>query len=245
MNEKLIFFSQAQGNLLIRLLLAHLAADFMLQTTGMVMQKKWFSKQMLAHISIVFALTAILGCNLLLALCIAITHWVIDGLKIELAEREIISPTRLFVADQLLHIVTIIILWAFFTHSAGALVQATWAPFSNYKWSLILLGYVIITTPVSYLIQHATSGMNRAVQQNPQRGGKWIGIFERIIIITFVLLAQYPAIGFLITGKSIIRFANNDEHLRSEYVLVGTMMSYALAILTGVGINCLLAGNTV
>jgi hypothetical protein len=55
-----------------------------------------------------------------------------------------------------------------------------------------------------------------------------------------VLLGQYAAIGFLITGKSIIRFANNDEHLRSEYVLVGTMMSYALAIMTGAAINWLL-----
>ncbi|HWZ22996.1 MAG TPA: hypothetical protein VNW06_10105, partial [Cytophagaceae bacterium] len=69
---------------------------------------------------------------------------------------------------------------------------------------------------------------------------KQIGIFERIIILTFVLLGQYEAIGFLITGKSIIRFANKEEHLRSEYVLVGTMMSYAMSIIVGVSINWLL-----
>ena len=54
------------------------------------------------------------------------------------------------------------------------------------------------------------------------------------------LLNQYEAIGFLITGKSIIRFAQKDENLKSEYVLVGTMMSYAIAIITGVIINNLL-----
>ena len=74
-----------------------------------------------------------------------------------------------------------------------------------------------------------------------ENGGKLIGIFERIIILTLVLLNQYEAIGFLITGKSIIRFADKNSDLKSEYVLVGTMMSYALAILIGVITKWLLA----
>jgi hypothetical protein len=73
-----------------------------------------------------------------------------------------------------------------------------------------------------------------------EHGGKLIGIFERIIILTLVLLNQYEAIGFLITGKSIIRFADHNSNLRSEYVLVGTMISYAMALLIGVLINNLL-----
>jgi hypothetical protein len=67
-----------------------------------------------------------------------------------------------------------------------------------------------------------------------------IGLFERVIILTLVLLGEYSAIGFLITGKSIIRFATQGENLRSEYVLVGTMMSYCVAIIIGVIINILM-----
>ncbi len=37
--------------------------------------------------------------------------------------------------------------------------------------------------------------------------------------------------------KNIIRFTQQNENLHSEYVLVGTMMSYAIAILVGVLIN--------
>ncbi len=60
-----------------------------------------------------------------------------------------------------------------------------------------------------------------AKENKIEHGGRRIGQFEqRIIILTFVLLQQYEAIGFLITGKSIIRFAQRDENLRSEYVLV-------------------------
>lgn len=62
--------------------------------------------------------------------------------------------------------------------------------------------------------------------QQEDRNGYLIGIFERIIILTFVLIHQYEAIGFLITGKSIIRFSSKNEVLKSEYVLLGTMMSY-------------------
>ena len=259
MNEKLIFFSQAEGTLLIRLLMAHVAADFMLQTTSIVNQKRWFSKYMAAHIVIVFVLTALLSGNLLLSIAITTFHWLIDGIKITIKTKNIISCTTLFMTDQLLHVISIIVAWSVFSHNWGAMIHAVRIPFTNYKCSLILLGYALITTPVGYIISEVTKGMNNpntdkkleaSLQtqeetnntntNNVQHGGKLIGIFERIIILTLVLLAQYSAIGFLITGKSIIRFANNDEHLRSEYVLVGTMMSYALAIMTGALINWLL-----
>ena len=79
--------------------------------------------------------------------------------------------------------------------------------------------------------------MTRNSDETLERGGKLIGQFERIIILTFVLLNQYEAIGFLITGKSIILFASNNENLRSEYVLIGTMINYDIIIITGVLLN--------
>ena len=47
MKNELILFSVAQGNLLIRLLLAHIISDFILQTDKMVKSKKWLSLYML------------------------------------------------------------------------------------------------------------------------------------------------------------------------------------------------------
>jgi hypothetical protein len=119
-------------------------------------------------------------------------------------------------------------------------------PIGNYKISLILLAYAWVYFPVGYIIKFATQSITHTNTLQPvlinaddkiEHGGKIIGQFERIIILTLVLLNQYEAIGFLITGKSIIRFADHNSDLRSEYVLVGTMMSYALAILTGVLVN--------
>ena len=122
-------------------------------------------------------------------------------------------------------------------------------PFLNYKISLLLLAYTWVYFPVGFLIKFATQSINHTnlavsntnTDDKIEHGGKLIGQFERIIILTLVLLNQYDAIGFLITGKSIIRFADHNSNLRSEYVLVGTMMSYAIAILTGVFVNYMLS----
>lgn len=246
MNSVPVFFTSEQGLLLIKLLFAQIISDFVLQTTVMVENKKWFSRQMLLHIVIVYASTALFSGLWILSGFITIAHWFIDGVKIELRKKEKFSESALFIADQSLHVAVILIAWAWYFKIFDALGNAIALPVNNYKISLILLGYAMVVWPVGYLIKYATQNMKKLVDGNDvenetrlEHGGKLIGQFERIIILTFVLLNQYEAIGFLITGKSIMRFAQQREHLRSEYVLVGTMMSYAVSILTGVLLNWL------
>lgn len=69
--------------------------------------------------------------------------------------------------------------------------------------------------------------------------GKWIGICERVLIITFVVMGQFTAIGFLMTAKSILRFSEkeNNTQLKTEYVLVGTLVSFTTAAMIGVLIS--------
>jgi hypothetical protein len=72
--------------------------------------------------------------------------------------------------------------------------------------------------------------------------GKWIGICERMLILTFVLMQQYTAIGFLMTAKSILRFSEKEANtqLKTEYVLVGTLVSFTSAAMIGVLLRFLL-----
>lgn len=69
--------------------------------------------------------------------------------------------------------------------------------------------------------------------------GKWIGICERILILTFVLVGQYTAIGFLMTAKSILRFSEKEANtqLKTEYILVGTLVSFVSAAMIGILMN--------
>ncbi len=236
------FFSNAQGNLLVRLLLAHILADFVLQTDAMVKNKAWRSRHMLMHIFLVFSTTWVFSGLWLVSLMIAILHWVIDSIKVILQKKYPQKQTTFFITDQVLHFLVIIPVWLWHYSLMDTLLVLLTEPFTNYKISLLLLGYAFVIWPGGYLLKFTLQNINSGnTEGKVEHGGKLIGWFERIIILTFVLLGQYEAIGFLVAGKGIIRFAGRDEHLRSEYVLVGTMMSYAISILTGVLITWLLS----
>lgn len=65
--------------------------------------------------------------------------------------------------------------------------------------------------------------------------GKLIGYLERCLILIFVIFSKYEAIGFLIAAKSILRFGEASSGTeKSEYVLAGTLLSLAFALLLGI-----------
>lgn len=234
-------FSEEQGNLLVRLLLSHVVADFILQSKTMLENKTWRSRNMVTHIAVVFLATLLFSLSFKIALVVAFTHWLIDSCKAEMQKLNKYKEHTLFVIDQCLHLLVILYLWAFTFDLYQRCIKALLLPFQNYKISLYILAYSIVIWPLGYLIRFALHKMVPPTNaDNIERGGKLIGQFERIIILTFVLLSQYEAIGFLITGKSIIRFADKNSEVKSEYVLVGTMMSYAFSILIGLGVKFLI-----
>lgn len=61
--------------------------------------------------------------------------------------------------------------------------------------------------------------------------GRLIGITERILALILLFLGEFEAIGFIIAAKSILRYDNEDS-AKTEYVLIGTMLSFGMAILT-------------
>ena len=65
--------------------------------------------------------------------------------------------------------------------------------------------------------------------------GLWIGALERLLIVTFVLMHEYSAIGFLIGAKSLLRFGDaskTNARKQSEYILIGTLLSFCFALFT-------------
>ena len=65
------------------------------------------------------------------------------------------------------------------------------------------------------------------------------------MVYTLVLLNQFSAIGFLIAAKSIFRFpeiSNSLDRQRVEYILIGTLFSFAVAIFSGLLVRTLTFG---
>ena len=64
----------------------------------------------------------------------------------------------------------------------------------------------------------------------------YIGILERLFVFSFILTGHFEAIGFLLAAKSIFRFGDLKEakdRKLTEYVLIGTLLSFGIALLTG------------
>lgn len=239
--NKIYLFTEMQVIFLIKLIIAHLLADFLFQTKKMVENKKWLSKEMFLHVFIVFITTFLFSFNLYISLIITILHYLIDGGKLELNKTKLSKPI-VFLLDQIAHVLIIILVWCIYFDNVNSVAKTLLIPFQNYKISLILLGFLLVTTPFGFFIGMVTKRLqntnNRKIKTD--KNGFLIGVFERLIILTFVLLAEYGAIGFLITGKSIIRFSAKNEDINSEYVLLGTMISYGMTIITGLIIKQLI-----
>lgn len=69
--------------------------------------------------------------------------------------------------------------------------------------------------------------------------GALIGNIERWLILAFVIMQRYEALGLLIAAKSIIRFGDK-ETAKTEYVLAGTLMSIFIAVMSGLMVTVMM-----
>lgn len=69
------------------------------------------------------------------------------------------------------------------------------------------------------------------------RRGRTIGILERLLIVTLVVMDQWAGIAFVIAAKSLARFKEFDDRNFAEYYLIGTLTSALFAIAVGLALK--------
>jgi len=170
-------------------------------------------------------------------LTITIIHYGVDLLKVY-AQRPS-TETFWFFLDQVLHFVTLFVCWYLFT---GADMPEL---FEFGTAELILFtGALLLTAPVGLSLKVFLSKWSVELDDNNslQKAGSHIGVLERLLVYVFVLSGHWEAIGFLIAAKSVFRFSDlKDAQNRrlTEYILIGTLLSFGLAILTGMLVTLL------
>ena len=113
--------------------------------------------------------------------------------------------------------------------------------FASKMW-IIAVGYILMLNPSSILLGLFLNKWAPASPNNQSlpNAGQWIGYIERILILTFVLIGSIEGVGFLLAAKSVFRFGelNKAREIRTtEYVLIGTLASFTIAILTGIAVS--------
>jgi len=232
--------------LFAKLLLAHLAGDFIFQPDSWVQERrlrKHRSLKLYLHVLIHGALTLLLVWDLsfwLPVVIIMMTHLVLDLAKtnIETASNKVYT----FIADQTLHLLVIALVWYSWERpnfDLNALFSA--------ELLIVITAAIFLTNPTSVIIRTLISQWTPdtlyTVTSSLPDAGKIIGYLERLLVLTFILNHHWEAVGFLLAAKSVFRFGNlKESHDRklTEYVLIGTLLSFGIALLVSIAVSYLI-----
>jgi hypothetical protein len=225
--------------LLIKLLIIHFLGDFVFQTNNFTKSKekyKLHSYHLYLHAGIHGILSWLILWELkywYVALFIFATHLLIDAVKLYATTKN--NNRWLFLMDQLLHISILVVLTAIIEPFSFSILQ----DYTAHLWSLLLC-ILFLTSPVAIMLKVFFTRWKLTEDDTGFYGlknaGKWIGAIERLLIFLFIITDNFSAVGLLLTAKSVFRFGDLSKAKNmklTEYVLIGTLLSFGIAILTG------------
>jgi hypothetical protein len=248
--------------LLALLFLAHICGDFYFQPSSWVNDryKKHLKsirlyQHVLIHAVFVFTILLCAGYSLDIVLYgsvfILITHFFIDLVKSHLPR-----TSSYFFLDQIMHIMMLVIMWGCITNQYDKVMETLLLKI-DYKLVVVLIAYIIVLKPAAIIISmllEQWSEIARGSSNNSEdeemstttkgedikslvSAGKVIGMVERVLILTFVLLNQFSGVGFLLAAKSVFRFGDlkeKNDHKMTEYVMLGTLLSVTITLFVGI-----------
>lgn len=225
--------------ILLKIFLAHLIGDFFLQPKKWIKDKEkkqiksvWLYAHIAVHIVLMFLFIWDISYTKLI-LSIGAIHLIIDAFKLLLQNEK--NKRVIFLLDQVFHIFTILLLTQFFYPDT---LQIDWSISNQLLLSIICVSF--LTFPTSIIMQTIFSKWNISKlnknNDSLKDAGMYIGVLERVLVFVFIVAGHWEAVGFLITAKSVFRFGDlsaSKERQLTEYVLIGTLISFSFAIITG------------
>ncbi|WP_316737115.1 DUF3307 domain-containing protein [Pedobacter aquatilis] len=232
---------------LIKLILAHLIGDFFLQPNSWVKDKeknKLKSGKLYMHVAVHIVLIFLVFLSFgvwKIALSIGLLHFIIDAGKSLFQTKK--NARLLFFIDQIFHFSSIVLIWHFFYKGYLDISYI-----DDIKTWVLIAGMLFLTMPTSIIMKVIIAKwLPESDDESPkslQNAGKYIGILERALIFVFIVTNHFEAVGFLLAAKSIFRFGDLKEahDLKlTEYVLIGTLLSFGIAIVVSLGIAAYIA----
>jgi len=102
---------------------------------------------------------------------------------------------------------------------------------------VLVPAYVLVWFPASWLVKRLLKPWIDQVRSGASptlvNAGAMIGYLERFLILTFVLLGEHTAVGFVLALKAAYRFKDTGDHAQAEYMLMGTFLSLAITLAVG------------
>ena len=241
----------------ILLILGHILGDYYFQNEKLAHDKQESKKKLLKH-CIYYSLAIFLvflpvyqSKMTFFLLFYSLSHLIIDFLKYYLSmsyeKNQVIKShdvLKIFLMDQLTHLISILIFSYLMAQNLNLLI------FNNpiipdfmsqlglsIKGILqVLLTFLLLHKPMNIAISlfikpYEPHGKKHKLGNSDKNAGRFIGTLERLIIVVFLYLESYSAIGLVMTAKSIFRYEKITEDAAfSEYYLLGTLLSTLFVI---------------
>lgn len=227
----------------LKLLLAHLAGDFLLQPRSWVEKRKTQVAYLLLHIAVHAGLLVLLFLPELsvrwpLIVFLVCAHLVIDSFKILMERIWQRQSFRIFWIDQVLHLITLFAITVF----QYGFPPAWWTALISVKSMLYVIALLLIACVSPVVLRlfffkwEKEKELHTKAASSLVDAGLLIGIMERLMIVLFIQIGFLSGIGFLLAAKSIFRFgdlAKAKDTKFTEYVLLGTLASFVMGIAIG------------
>ena len=240
-------------NVLIIFIIFHVFGDYYLQGKNIARAKRTKYLALLGHIALFifsaialsFLYNSIVLFNYLMY--IVLSHLVIDSMKFiienKLKETRFCKSDKIYVWDQLLHLLAIFIIYEFFLRNGNNLELAPFlniSPHKTMKFIRFILMLLLILKPTNITFIKMYSHLKpknsedqeiNALREDEFKIGRIIGNMERLLVLLLLIVNQFAAIGLIFTAKSIIRFEKiSKEKTFAEYYLLGTLFSMLATI---------------
>jgi len=217
---------------LLRLLLAHAVADFLLQTATMARSKmspKWLGAHAGIHAAayVVVLIPRPWPEIVAISLGLFVVHATIDWCKAAIGSGSAFA----FALDQVAHLVTLV---------AAASLAPT-APFpaadvlgpivASPRWTLLATVYVTAIFGGNYFVQAVVAPF-RAAGAVGDRRGEIVGWFERFVFVTLLASDHAGAVALLVVAKTIVRYPElmGESRRAAGVYLIGALASLAVAV---------------
>lgn len=240
----------SEGTLFILFMIIHVLGDYYLQTEKLTEEKERRFIKLLQH-GLIYLIIAQIGIipiwsvrMMLYTIGFALIHLCIDMFKYSLHKivrknksgklteflRNEAEKGRIYVADQIAHIISIYIFCHIVINYIDPInILGFFNGMNVYQTSTLqtILMFLLVLKPVNVTFK-VLLNKYKPLEGNTENKnvGQLIGNLERLLVIILLFANQYTAIGLVFTAKSISRYdkISSDKQF-AEYYLLGTLFS--------------------
>ncbi len=218
--------------------LAHLIGDYVLQWDRLARWKSREWQGVVAHGTIVWLVTWAISAVFdpgwwPWALFLGVTHTLLDLAPLWLGKR--VAPLPRLIADQAAHLSLIVIALAASGYlPTEAAVAAAQGLLHDNRALALALGYTFITMPAWILVEFGAYGLVAGTPPDlGQATNKWIGILERALITTCVMLGQFVLVPLVAAPRLVFEGRQVLNSHRVNVYVAEWLASVAVAVAVG------------